>query len=93
VLQGIDPRWSVGNQYWPRLASLYPETIDHVEFFDGDTLLDRSWDVPFMMFTRNTWMSHAWETDDPSNLRAVVHLRGSSRTETTFQISRFGEGV
>lgn len=83
VLQGIDPRWSVGGQYWPRLASLYPEQIDRVEFFDGQTLLDTSWDEPFMMFTKNTWMSRPWKTDDPSGLRAVVHLRDGSTIEKT----------
>lgn len=83
VLQGIDPRWTVDHQYWPRLASLYPETVDHVEYFDGETLLDRSWDEPFFLFTRNTWMSGPWVTDDPSTLRALVHLRDGSTIERT----------
>jgi hypothetical protein len=83
VLQGVDPRWSVDGKYWPRLASLYPETIDRVEFFDGDTLLDRSWDPPFMLFTRNTWMANPWQSGDSSKLRAVVYLRDGSRIEKT----------
>lgn len=85
VLQGIDPRWTVDGKYWPRLASLYPETIDHVEFFDGQKLLDRSWDEPFFLLTRNTWMCHPWQPDDPSRLRAVVHLRDGSRLEKTLE--------
>ncbi len=83
VLQGIDPRWTVGGQYWPRLASLQPETIDHVEFIEGDRLIGRSWDEPFFLHAKNNWMSHAWTPAEPAALRAVVHLRDGTTIEKT----------
>ena len=80
VLQGLDPRWTVGGKVWPRLASLYPERIDRVEFYNGDQFLDVTYDEPFFLFWKNNWMCRAWEVDDPSGLWARVHLAdGSSR--------------
>ena len=39
-LQGFEPEMTVDKKRWIRLASLYPESINYVEFYKNGKLVD-----------------------------------------------------
>lgn len=61
VLQGLDARWTVYGQYWPRRACLRPEAVQFVEFYANGDLLKTAYDEPFMMHQTTTWLQNAWQ--------------------------------
>jgi hypothetical protein len=74
-LQGLEPGWEYGGKRWIRLASLYPETVDYVDFYCNGKRVDTAYDEPFLMFYKTTWMQGGWQvTSDDEDWRAVVHL-------------------
>ncbi|MFU8786511.1 MAG: cellulase family glycosylhydrolase [Candidatus Izemoplasmataceae bacterium] len=74
-LQGLEPHTSWEGRRWIRLAALYPEVIDHVNFYLNDTFIYRSYDEPFFLYRETTWIQRAWyikESDE--NWRAEIVL-------------------
>jgi len=76
ALQGLSANEGVDGKHWLRLAALYPEQIEWVEYFRGDDLLYRSYDEPFPVNYRTTWL-YAPVTDVvPGEVfTVVVHFR------------------
>ncbi|MBD3240329.1 MAG: hypothetical protein GF331_07065 [Chitinivibrionales bacterium] len=74
-LQGLEPHMVYDGKCWPRLACLYPEKVDFVEFYRNDELIDTVYDEPFHLFFRSTYEQRAWEIrPDDEHWQAVVHL-------------------
>lgn len=48
-LQGLEAQMVYEGKRWIRLASLYPEKIDYVEFYREGQLVGRAYDDPFML--------------------------------------------
>jgi len=80
-LQGLEPNTSWQNNRWIRLASLYPETIDYVDFFLNDQFIYRSYDEPHFLYRETTWIQHPWITKnkDEKWMVKVVLKNGSTR--------------
>ncbi len=74
-LQGFEPEMTYAGKRWPRLASLYPETIDFVEFYRNDDLYYISYDEPFSTNFRSTWMQDGVAVQKGEKWEARVHLR------------------
>ncbi len=55
-LQGFEEHMTYENKRWIRLASLYPEKIDYVEFYRNDTLYTRAYDDPFSINYIWNWL-------------------------------------
>lgn len=64
-LQGLEAHMTVDDKRWIRLASLYPETIDYVEFYYDGKLYERAYDEPFMVNFKWNWLQFAVEGTDP----------------------------
>lgn len=82
-LQGLEPEMTYEGKRWLRLASLYPETIDYVDFYRNDELLYTAYDEPFMLYFRTNWLQDAWEVRADDAWKAVVHLRDGNIIEKT----------
>ena len=83
-LQGLEPGWSCGGQRWIRLASLYPETISHVDFYRDGDLFYTSYDEPFSINFQSNWRYGGVEVgDDDRDWKAVIHLGTGEVIERT----------
>ena len=75
-LQGLEPHMTYEDKRWIRLASLYPETIDYVEFYyDGD-LYEIAYDQPFMVHFKDNWLQGPVIGLDPSKWTVQVIFKG-----------------
>jgi hypothetical protein len=75
-LQGLEPEMTYGGQRWIRLASLYPETINFVEFFRNREHYDICYDEPFLVHFQSNWQQRAvTPQSDEEAWTAVIHLR------------------
>ena len=81
-LQGLEPDMVYEGKRWIRLASLYPEAVDFVEFFRNGELVDTVYDEPYHMFFRSNFVQKGWEVrPDDREWKAVVHLADGSVVE------------
>ncbi|MEZ4712355.1 MAG: hypothetical protein R3A44_34515 [Caldilineaceae bacterium] len=80
-LQGLEPEMTDGGQRWLRLASLYPETINFVEFFRNNELYYVAYDEPFSVHYMSNWRQGGVNARAGDQWRAVVHLRDGSVLE------------
>ncbi len=80
-LQGFEPNATYNGERWLRLASLYPETIDFVDFYEGGKLLYTSYVEPFLLYHETTWILRGVKVTAPEAYRAEIHLRDGSVIE------------
>jgi hypothetical protein len=83
-LMGFEPDFTYMNKRWIRLASLYPEKIDFVDFYRNGALFDTAYEQPFYVLHRTTWFQDGVEvtyTDD--EWTAVIHLHSGEIIERT----------
>lgn len=80
-LHGFEPHLEYGGMRWPRLASLDPETIDHVEFFRGGSSIYTCYDEPFTVNYRSNWNQAGIAVRSGERWEAIVHLRDGSQLE------------
>lgn len=81
-LQGLEPTAAWENKRWVRLASLYPERINYVEFFRDGELVDTAYDEPFIVNHRCNWLGGPVEVlPDEKQWTAVVHRADGETVE------------
>jgi hypothetical protein len=81
-LQGLEPEMSYQGQRWIRLASLYPETIDYVDFYRGGHLYYTAYDEPFTVNFRSNWRQDAVQmVENNEEWNAVIYLRNGDVIE------------
>jgi len=74
-LQGLEPHMTDIGQRWLRVASLYPESIDHVDFYRNGALYDSAWDESFMVHYQSNWRQGGVAAVSGDEWRAEIHLR------------------
>ncbi len=80
-LQGLEPGMVHDHKRWIRLASLYPERIDHVDFFvNGDSAFT-CYDEPFAMNWVTNWLYRGVTLEPGDQITAAVHLTDGSVVE------------
>ncbi len=52
---GFEPGMEYEGKRWLRVSSLYPETINYVNFYRNDELIYTCYDEPFSVFWINNW--------------------------------------
>ncbi|TRZ40508.1 hypothetical protein CEQ21_06280 [Niallia circulans] len=81
-LQGFEEDITVDGKRWIRLASLYPETIDYVEFFKNGELEHLSYDDPFFInFVFNWYQGPTVVNSEDKEWKAVIHLKSGEVLE------------
>jgi len=81
-LQGFEPEKKYEGKRWPRVASLYPEKIDYVDFYlDGD-LIYTVYDPPHTLYYQKTWKQEEIKfKPENEEFKAVIHLRNGGIIE------------
>lgn len=74
-LQGFEPEMEYDSLRWLRLASMYPETIDYVDFCRNGELFYTSYDEPFSINFESNWRQGGVVTNPGDLWKAEVHLR------------------
>jgi hypothetical protein len=76
-LQGLEPHMTYDGQQWVRLASLYPETIDFVEFYRNGEHVYTCYDDPFTVnFICNWKQGGINNISGAAHWKAAIHLVG-----------------
>lgn len=73
-LQGLEPEMTYNGNCWVRLASLYPESIDYVEFYRNGKLEYISYDEPFSVNFKGNWIQGPVNVKKGEEWRAMVYL-------------------
>ncbi|MDA0712007.1 MAG: hypothetical protein O3B73_17550, partial [bacterium] len=74
-LQGLEPAQLYGGQRWIRLASLYPETINYVDFLRDGKRIYTAYDEPFSVYHQTNWRQGAVDVSQgDGRWQARVHL-------------------
>ena len=86
-LQGFEPEMEYEGKRWPRVASLYPEKIDNVEFYLDGELIYTVYDAPHTLYQRTTWLQQGIEFE-PENeeFKAVIYLRNGGTIEKNVEL-------
>ena len=81
-LQGFEPDCHIDGRRYIKLASLYPEKINYVEFYENNRLLYTSFDEPFMLYALNTWEQRPYRVSkDAQSFTAVIYLHSGQVVE------------
>ena len=82
--QGFERDYTYASKRWIRLASLYPERIDYVEFFRNGKLFDIAFEEPYYALHQTTWIQGGVDSGDkPEDWKAVVYLHSGDVVEKT----------
>ena len=73
-LQGFEDNMEHEGKRWIRLASLYPETIDYVEYYRDKELEYVSYDEPFSVNFKGNWTQGPSKVKKGEKWKAIVHL-------------------
>lgn len=74
-LQGLEPQMTDIGQRWLRVASLYPESINYVDFYRNGALYDTAWDESFSVHFQSNWRQGGAPAVPGDEWRAEIHLR------------------
>ena len=86
-LQGLEPGWEDNGQRWIRLASLYPENINYVDFYRNGELFYTAYDELFSINFITNWRQGGVEVrPDDKEWRAEIHLRNGEVIERTASV-------
>lgn len=86
-LQGFEEHITIDNKRWIRLASLYPETINLVEFYRNGELVDTAFNEPFMIHNDTTWIQGAQLiTEEDKEWKAVITLKDGKQIERVVKL-------
>lgn len=77
-LQGFEPEMTYKGKRWPRVASLYPETINFVEFFRDGELYFIAYDEPYSANFRSNWYQDGVSVREGERWEARIHLNDGS---------------
>jgi hypothetical protein len=89
VFQGFEPHMSCQGKRWLRVASEYPERIDHVEFLHEGVRVDVAYDEPFFLHHETTWIARPVDVTSTGRGKWVarIHLRSGEVVERANEIS------
>jgi len=73
-LQGFKPDTALGDKRWIRLASLYPEKINYVEFYKNGSFFDISYEEPYMVNYKTTWIQEPVKVNQGDRWLAKIYL-------------------
>ncbi|MCC5806944.1 MAG: hypothetical protein JJU00_11515 [Opitutales bacterium] len=89
VLQGLEPETEYQGKRWIRLACLYPEAVDFVEFLRNGKHYYTCYDEPFMVDWHCNYSQGAVETQsDDNEWSARIHLRSGEILERSAPVPR-----
>lgn len=86
-LQGFEEKMFFEGKRWIRLASLYPESIDYIEFYRNGELYYTCFDEPFTVSYTSNWSQKGTEiSSEDKEWKAIIHLNNGSSIEKNVKI-------
>lgn len=85
-IQGLEPHMTYDGKRWIRLASLYPEQINYVEFYRNGKMVGTAYNDPFMLNSvGSTWLQKPFSESIHSGetWTAKVFLVNGTKVEVT----------
>ncbi len=82
-LQGLEKDMTYDEKRWLRVASLYPEKIDYVEFYCNGECVYSCYNEPFSIDYRSNWSQGGRKVDTKDQWKAVIYLRDGQVIERT----------
>jgi hypothetical protein len=80
-LHGFEEHMTYAGERWIRLASLYPENVNFVEYFRDGSLFYTSYDEPFSVHFNSNWRQGGVRIESGEQWSARAHLRNGSVIE------------
>ncbi len=80
-LHGLEPHLSYHGERWIRLASLYPETINYVDYYHNGKLYDTAYDESFSVHFQSNWRQGGVLAVPGDEWRSLIHLRNGEILE------------
>ncbi len=91
-LQGLEKDSDIDGGYYVRLASLYPEKIDYVEFYEDEVHLYTAFAEPFMMDSLTTWEQKPYRpSEQAERFRVKIFLHSGEVVERTANLRELRE--
>lgn len=87
-LQGINNQQQVDNQRWIRVASLYPETIDYVDFYRNGLCFYTCHSEPFSVNYESNWKQGSTVSVEGDVFEARIHLANGAIVKKKSQDKR-----
>ena len=88
-LQGFEMNNAIEGRRYIKLARLYPEQINFVEFYEDDKLLYTSFSEPFMLYAYNTWEQAPYYTDNKAKeFKAKIFLNNGEITVLSVDLQK-----
>ncbi len=85
-LQGFESNFTFEGKRWIRLASLYPEEINFVDFFRNGDLIYTAYDEPYTVNYISNWLQGpCLIKEEDREWKALIHLRNGRIIEKTFR--------
>lgn len=82
--QGFEASNTDQNKRWIRLASLYPERIDYVEYYRNGALFDMAFEEPYYPLHQTTWIQDGvTHSDQQEEWLALIYLHSGEVIERT----------
>ncbi len=86
-LQGFEKDMVINHKRYVKLASLYPEKINFVEFYEDGQLLDIQYEEPFMLFSKDTWEQNGYVIGEMAKeFTAVIHTHSGEIIRKSVQL-------
>lgn len=86
-LQGLEPHMEYEGRRFIRLASLYPEQVNYVEFYRDGELFWKAYDEPFCIYYIENWWQGPVEGIKKGEIwTAKIYLRDGRMTEKTVTV-------
>ncbi len=82
MLVGLEDDDIYDGKCWPRVASLYPEKVNYVDFYRNGAHLGRCYDDPFSLYFVANWLQAPCKTPK-GEWRAIITLNSGDRVERT----------
>ncbi|MCB0060904.1 MAG: hypothetical protein KDE19_02270 [Caldilineaceae bacterium] len=80
-LHGLEPELSDNGERWIRLASLYPETVDFVDYYRNGAYYYTAYDESFSVHFQSNWRQGGVPSVPGDVWRAEIHLRNGEVLE------------
>lgn len=86
-IQGLEKEMVCEGKRFVRLASLYPEKINYVEFYRNGVFLERAYDDPFSVNYMENWLQGPVEDIQAQEVwEAVIYLHDGRKVIKTVQV-------
>ena len=92
-LQGFEPDLHIDGKRYVKLASLYPEKINFVEFYEDNQLIYTAFDEPFMLYALTTWEQKPYVIPNSAqSFTAKIYLHSGEVIEKTIKLNEQKRG-